>query len=134
MNVDDAERGAGDAALESLLAELKEQLSATSDVLTAIGRSTSDVDAVLGAVVDSARQLCRADVSQIHLVEDGILRLARSAGLSEAGVDFMARHPVGPDRQSLIGRVQLYGTVQQITDVLTDPDFARFDLQRLAGL
>jgi signal transduction histidine kinase/CheY-like chemotaxis protein len=137
MNVDDAERDGGDAALESLraeLAEVKEQLSATSDVLAAIGRSTSDVDAVLGAVVDSARQLCHADVSQIHLVEDKILKLARSSGLSEAAVDFMARHPVGPDRQSLLGRVQLYGTTQQITDVLMDPDYARFDLQRLAGL
>jgi signal transduction histidine kinase/CheY-like chemotaxis protein len=120
--------------LRSELAEVKDQLAATSDVLTAIGRSASDVDAVLGAVVDSARQLCHADVAQIHLVEEGILVLARSSGLSEAAVDFMARHPVGPDRQSLIGRVQLYGTVQQITDVLTDPDYARVDLQRLSGL
>jgi signal transduction histidine kinase/CheY-like chemotaxis protein len=120
--------------LQNELSEVKDQLAATSDVLTAIGRSASDVDAVLGAVVDSARQLCHADVAQIHLVEDGILVLARSSGLSEAGVEFMARHPVGPDRQSLIGRVHLYGTVQQITDVLTDPDYARVDLQRLSGL
>jgi signal transduction histidine kinase/DNA-binding response OmpR family regulator len=131
------ERGTGQADLERLqseLAEVKEQLFATSDVLTAIGRSASDVDAVLGTVVDSARRLCHADVAQIHLVEGEIVKLARSSGLSEAGVDFMARHPVGPDRQSLIGRVQLYGETQQITDVLSDPDFARFDLQRLAGL
>jgi signal transduction histidine kinase/DNA-binding response OmpR family regulator len=131
------ERGTGHADLELLQSELaavKQQLFATSDVLTAIGRSTSDVDGVLGTVVDSARQLCHADVAQIHLVEGEILRLVRSSGLSEAGVDFMARHPVGPDRQSLVGRVQLYGETQQITDVLSDPDYARFDLQRLAGL
>jgi transcriptional regulator with GAF, ATPase, and Fis domain len=137
VDVNNAEHGADQAALARLrsdLAEVKDQLSATSDVLTAIGRSASDVDAVLGTVVDSARQLCHADVSQIHLVEGEIVKLARSSGLSEAGVDFMARHPVGPDRQSLIGRVRLYGTTQQITDVLSDPDFARFDLQRLAGL
>ena len=120
--------------LRSELSEVKDQLAASSDVLTAIGRSASDIDAVLGTVVDSARQLCHADVAQIHLVEEGILVLARSSGLSEAGVDFMARHPVGPDRQSLLGRVQLYGTTQQITDVLTDPDYARVDLQRLSGL
>src|ERR1044072_7500669 len=100
--------------LRSELSEVKDQLAATSDVLTAIGRSASDVDGVLGTVVDSARQLCHADVAQIHLVEEGILVLARSSGLSEAGVEYMARHPMGPDRQSLIGRVQLYGTVQQI--------------------
>jgi signal transduction histidine kinase/DNA-binding response OmpR family regulator len=137
VDVDRENRGADDAAVEGLrteLAEVKEELFATSEVLTAIGRSASDVDAVLGTVVDSARQLCHADVAQIHLVDGKILKLARSSGLSEAGVDFMARHPVGPDRQSLLGRVQLYGTTQQITDVLSDPDYARFDLQRLAGL
>jgi signal transduction histidine kinase/DNA-binding response OmpR family regulator len=120
--------------LRTELSEVKEQLFATSDVLAVIGRSASDVDSVLGTVVESARQLCHADVSQIHLVEGEVLRLARSSGLSAAGVDLMARHPMGPDRQSLIGRVQLYGTTQQITDVLTDPDYARFDLQRIAGL
>ena len=133
MDADNQERAAFER-LQGELIEVKAQLAATSDVLTAIGRSASDVDAVLGALVDSARQLCHADVSQIHLVEDKILKLVRSSGLSEAGVEFMARHPMGPDRQSLIGRVQLYGTTQQITDVLSDPDYARFDLQRLAGL
>ncbi|HEX2362842.1 MAG TPA: response regulator [Jiangellaceae bacterium] len=135
--VDESARDAGDAVSERLrsdLADAKMQLQATSDVLTAIGRSVSDVDAILGTVVDNARRLCRADVAQIHLVEGEILKLARSSGLSEEGVDFMARHPVGPDRTSLIGRVRLYGRTQQITDVLSDPDYARFDLQRLAGL
>ena len=134
MDVSRTEPGADLERLRTELAEVKDQLFATSDVLTAIGRSASDVDAVLGTVVDSARQLCHADVAQIHLVEDGVLKLARSSGLSEAGVEFMARHPMGPDRQSLIGRVQLYGKTQQITDVLSDPDYSRLDLQRLAGL
>jgi signal transduction histidine kinase/DNA-binding response OmpR family regulator len=137
VDVDSDRSGIDRATVEGLrreLSEVKDQLFATSDVLTAIGRSAADVDAVLGAVVDSARHLCRADVAQIHLVEGEIVKLARSSGLSEAGVEFMARHPVGPDRQSLIGRVRLYGRTQQITDVLVDPDFARFELQRLAGL
>ena len=125
MDVSRTEPGADLERLRTELTEVKDQLFATSDVLTAIGRSASDVDAVLGTVVDSARQLCHADVAQIHLVEDGVLKLARSSGLSEAGVEFMARHPMGPDRQSLIGRVQLYGKAQQITDVLADPDYPR---------
>jgi signal transduction histidine kinase len=135
--VDENARDADFAVLERLrsnLADARMQLQATSEVLTAIGRSASDVDAILGTVVENARRLCGADVAQIHLVEGEILKLARSSGLSEEGVDFMARHPVGPDRTSLIGRVRLYGRTQQITDVLSDPDYARFDLQRLAGL
>jgi signal transduction histidine kinase/DNA-binding response OmpR family regulator len=135
--VDANAREGGDAGLARLrrdLADARKQVVATGEVLTAIGRSALDVDAILGTVVDSARRLCRADVAQIHLIEGEILKLARSCGLSDAGVDFMARHPAGRDRRSLIGRVALYGRTQQITDVLSDPDFARFDLQRLAGL
>ena len=68
------------ARLQNELSEVKEQLAATSDVLTAIGRSASDVDAVLGTVVDSARQLCHADVAQIRV--DG-----QTAVETEGGAD-----------------------------------------------
>jgi len=135
--VDADEREGGGAAAERLrrdLAETKEQLAATSEVLTALGRSASDLDAILWTVVEGARRLCRADVAQIHLVDGDFLRLARSTGLSKEGVAFMAANPVGPDRGSLIGRVALYGRTQQITDVLDDPDYGRFELQGLAGL
>jgi hypothetical protein len=40
------------------LAEAREQQAATSGVLAVLGR-TSDLDAVLETVVDSARHLCR---------------------------------------------------------------------------
>jgi signal transduction histidine kinase/DNA-binding response OmpR family regulator len=134
--VDANGRGAGDVddGLRRDLAEAKAQLAATSEVLTALGRSASDLDAVLGTVVGWAQRLCRADVAQIHLVEGEVLTLARSTGLSDEGVAYMALHPVGRDRTSLIGRVGLYAQPQQITDVLTDTDYGRLDFQRLAGL
>lgn len=136
MAVDANGRGAGDVddGLRRDLAEAKAQLAATSEVLTALGRSASDLDAVLGTVVGWAQRLCRADVAQIHLVEGEVLTLARSTGLSDEGVAYMALHPVGRDRTSLIGRVGLYAQPQQITDVLTDTDYGRLDFQRLAGL
>jgi signal transduction histidine kinase/DNA-binding response OmpR family regulator len=131
------ERDNGDAVVERLrrdLAEARQQLAATSEVLTSLGQSASDLDAVLGTVVQSARSLCRADVAQIHLMEGELLKLARSSGLSQEGIDYMTRHPVGSDRGSLIGRVSLYGRTQQITDVVADPDYGRMEFQRLAGL
>ena len=136
MAVDANGRGAGDVddGLRRDLAEAKAQLAATSEVLTALGRSAPDLDAVLGTVVGWAQRLCRADVAQIHLVEGEVLTLARSTGLSDEGVAYMALHPVGRDRTSLIGRVGLYAQPQQITDVLTDTDYGRLDFQRLAGL
>ena len=137
MTVHRDERDNGDAVVERLrrdLAEARQQLAATSEVLSALGQSASDLDAVLGTVVQSARSLCRADVAQIHLIEGELLKLARSSGLSQEGIDYMTRHPVGSDRGSLIGRVSLYGRTQQITDVVADPDYGRMEFQRLAGL
>jgi hypothetical protein len=70
--VDANAREGGDAGLARLrrdLADARKQVVATGEVLTAIGRSASDVDAILGTVVDSARRLCRADVAQILLDE-----------------------------------------------------------------
>ena len=116
------------------LVAVREQQAATSQVLTALGRSATDLEAILGTVVEGARSLCRADVAQIHLADGAVYRLARSCGLSPEGVDFMSRNPVGNDRGSLIGRVGLTGRTQQISDVLDDPEYGRFELQRLAGL
>ncbi len=122
------------AQLQRELAAVRQQQAATNEILAALGRSASDLATILGTVVDSARLLCRADVSQIHLVDGDVYRLARSSGLSDDVVEFMAAHPVGADRGSLIGRVGLYGRTQQIPDVLDDPDYGRAELQRIAGL
>jgi CheY-like chemotaxis protein len=127
----------GDVAGEHLrldLAEARKQLAATSEVLSALGRSASDLDAILGTVVQSARSLCRADVAQIHLMEGELIKLARSSGLSQEGIDYMTRNPVRRDRGSLIGRVGLYGRTQQITDVVADADYGRIEFQRMTGL
>jgi signal transduction histidine kinase/DNA-binding response OmpR family regulator len=131
------DRDGDDAVVEHLrrdLAEARKQLAATSEVLSALGGSASDLEAVLGTVVQSARSLCQADVAQIHLMEGDLLKLARSSGLSQEGIDYIARHPAGVDRGSLIGRVSLYGRAQQITDVVADPDYGRLEVQRLTGL
>ena len=116
------------------LVEAKTQLAATSEVLTALGRSASDLDAILGTVVENAKRLCHADVAQIHLLEGRTYRLAaRSAGLTEEFADYMRRNPALLDRSTLMGRVGLDRRAQQIVDVLADPDYGRRDYQLMAG-
>ena len=131
------ERAAGiDADIARLnrdLDEARQQLTATSEVLTALGRSASDLGPVLGTVVESARRLCKADVAQLHLVEGDEYSLASFSGLSDEYVDVLNRNPVRFDRRSLVGRVGLDRRPQQITDVLADPEYGRHELQRLAG-
>jgi signal transduction histidine kinase/DNA-binding response OmpR family regulator len=121
------------------LEEAREQLAATTEVLTTVGRSSSDLDAVLQTVVQSARRLCRSDVAEIHLVEGDRYRLASWTGHTAQYLDFVTQHPIALDRRTLIGRIGVdrlirgYGRAQQIQDVLADPEYGRYDIQQIAG-
>ena len=116
------------------LAEAQEQQAATSGVLAAIGRSASDLEAVLETVVDSARHLCRADVALIFLLEGGAYRLAFFSGvMTEENRAYLTQHPLAQDRGTLAGRVGLERRPQQIADVLADPEYGRPDIQRHGG-
>ena len=115
------------------LVDAREEIVATNEVLTAMGRSAADLDLVLGTIVESARRLCRADGVQLHLVDGPVYRLARSSGLSADFVEHMVGHPLFRDHNSLTGRVGLDRRTTQITDVLADPGYGRQDAQRIAG-
>jgi signal transduction histidine kinase/DNA-binding response OmpR family regulator len=115
------------------LAEAREQLAATSEVLAVIGRSASDLDGVLEAVVESARRLCAADVGQVFLADGDWYQFAYGSGMTPESREFIANNPVALDRGTLIGRVGLDRQATQITDVLVDPDYGRPEAQRVAG-
>ena len=105
------------------LAEVREQLGATSEVLAAIGRSASDLEGVLETVVESARKLCGADAGHVYLVDEDRYRLAYGSGMTAEYREFAAKTPVLLDRGTLVGRVALDQQATQITDVLADPDY-----------
>jgi signal transduction histidine kinase/DNA-binding response OmpR family regulator len=114
------------------LAEVREQLGATSEVLSVIGRSASDLEGVLETVVESARKLCGADAVQVFLVDGDRYRLAYGSGTTAEYREFIANNPVVLDRRTLVGRIGLDRRATQITDVLADPEY-RTDAQRMAG-
>ena len=115
------------------LVEAREHLAAVGEVLAVLGRAGSDVDAILGAVVDKARELCRADAALIYLLDQGVYHVARASGVSEEVVAYLGRYPFSLDEGTLIGRVGLTRRAGHIEDVLTDPQYARSDAQRVAG-
>lgn len=121
------------AQLRRDLLEVRDQLAATTEVLTALGRSASDPHSVLSTIVESAARLCHSQAAQIYLVEGETFQLAQSVGIDEEYLAYLAEHPLVFDRGALIGRVGLERRTEQIVDVLADPDYSRFDLQRRAG-
>jgi len=122
-----------DGLRRSDLDEARDHLAATGEILSAMGASGSDLEAVLGTVVESARRLCRADSAQIYLLENDAFRIAVATGVPDAYRDHMARHPIVADRATLAGRVTLDRRAQQIPDVLADPEYGRPDVQRVGG-
>ena len=119
--------------LQRDLSEAREHLAATSEVLTVLGRSRSDLDAILGAVVDAIRHLCRADAALIYLLDGDVYRVARTSGVPTEVSDYISAHPFTLDTQTLSGRVGLSRRPGQIQDVLLDAAYGRTDAQRVAG-
>jgi signal transduction histidine kinase/CheY-like chemotaxis protein/putative methionine-R-sulfoxide reductase with GAF domain len=115
------------------LAEVREQLTATSEVHAAIGRSASDLEGVLETVIESARKLCGADAGDVYLVDRDRYRFAYSSGMTAEYRELIAHTPALLDRGTLVGRVGLDRRATQITDVLADPHYAWTDEQRVAG-
>src|ERR1700739_221160 len=93
-------RGASTAHLENEVARLARELEeasdrqrATAEVLGAISRSKFELQSILQTVVDTASQLCRADVSVIFRLEGGVYRFAAGYSLDPAYLEHERRTP-----------------------------------------
>ena len=128
-NVDAAEH----ARVLANLAAIRDQLDAANEVLSALGRSAGDPEAVLTTLVESARRLVRSQAVLLYVLEDDVYRLIKAVGATDESIDYIRKHPIPLDRRTLIGRVGLDRTAQQIPDVLADAEFGRLDLHRVAG-
>lgn len=110
-----------------------DQFAATNAVVTALGKSAVDPDAVLDSIVESARRLCRSQAAQVFLIDGGHFSLASSVGPTARLRQYLEEHPIGLDRDTIVGRAASDRRVQQVSDVLVDPAYRRRDLQEIAG-
>lgn len=116
------------------LRDAREQLGATREILVALGRSSASPDEILDVVVDRAARLCDADAGLLNLREGDVFVLSRTSGeIPAAFLAYQRAHPVTLSRSSVVGRVALERRTQQIPDVLSDREYGRGDLQRIAG-
>ena len=111
-----------------------EQSVATHEILVALSRAGADPGEILDVIVARAARLCRAQACQLHLVDGDLIRLSRISGdFPEEFQRYSIEHPSARNRETLVGRTVEERRVQQIDDVLADPEYGRQDLQRLAG-
>ncbi len=116
------------------LTDAIERQTATAEVLKAISRTTFDLPAVLRTLVASAARLCGAGYGGIMLREGDKLRGgAIFAGTPEDEAD-MQNRLVPIDRSRISGRVVLSGHIEQIEDILADPDYDSPFLTRVSNV
>jgi GAF domain-containing protein len=111
--------------------DLEEALTfqkATGKVLEIIGRSASTLQPVLDAVVDTAADLSRADMSAVRMLRDGALHhVASSKRNDPAIVSHSQNNPILPtDRSSVAGRVAMEARTIHIPDITADPEYSYF--------
>ena len=116
------------------LGEALERQTATSEVLGVISRSTSELQPVLDMIVTTAARLCHAEWAHVlRLHADGRYHLAAASQSDEALARLIAQNPVGPGRETMVGRTALEGRPVHVPDVLQDPEYTWSEAQQKGG-
>src|SRR5688572_11070533 len=110
--------------LERQLAESRLLEQATAEVLQVISRPDFDLQAVLTSLVENAVRLCDADEGFIFRLDGDLYRLAANYGTSQEFRGCMERHPMRPERGTVVGAAAVERATVHVADVLTDPEYS----------
>ncbi|MDE3174801.1 MAG: GAF domain-containing protein [Pseudomonadota bacterium] len=109
------------------LEESLQQQTATAEVLKVISRSAFDLDAIFQTLVTTAVDLCKASSGTLCVLDGAVYRYRGMAGpeATPALQSYLEAHPLAtPTRATAAGRAILSRQVEQIADVLQEPDYA----------
>src|SRR5262249_24681132 len=96
-------------------------------------RSTFNLQTVLDTLVQSAAQLCEADIAVIGRPRGTTYYFEATYGLSPESAEFTANHPTQIDRGTISGRVLLEHKIFHIPEVLADPEYTYRAGQKISG-
>jgi GAF domain-containing protein/CheY-like chemotaxis protein/tetratricopeptide (TPR) repeat protein len=104
--------------------EALERQTATANVLKVISGSPTDVQPVFEAIAESAATLCGANFCHVFEFDGKLLHFKAQHGLTGDAADVIARAPpFAPGRTSAAARAIQSRRVEEIPDVLVDPEY-----------
>jgi adenylate cyclase len=111
-------------------------LAALGEVIRAVSSSGFDLDQVLQAIIRHATELSGADFGNI-LRPDASGRyyqmVAFHGDVKPAYLEIVSEYEYVPDRGSMIGRTLVERAPVQIVDVLADPEYTAWEIQKAGG-
>jgi signal transduction histidine kinase len=115
--------------LEKRLAEALEQQTATSEILSVIASSPTDVEPVFHTIVESAVRLCAAALGAMYHYDGHLIHFGAHHGYTPAALELVHRvFPAPAEQTSLVGRVILNRRVVHVPAYDTEADIP--DLHR----
>ena len=117
------------------LTELLEQQTAANDVLSVISSSPTDLQPVFDMIAERSARLCGARFSNVYRFDGELIHFVAHHGFSDAGFRALdSAYPIPPGRTGVTSRAIMNCKVEQIADVLEDPDYGLTDLTNSIGV
>jgi signal transduction histidine kinase len=114
------------AALRKHLAEVREQFTATSEILRVISQSPTDAQPVFDTIVRNAVRLCGGMFANVLRFDGELLHYVASSHSAPGFLRRMRdRYPMRPDKRQIAGRVVLARATVTMEDALADADYDR---------
>jgi two-component system NtrC family sensor kinase len=105
------------------LDEALERQTTTAEVLSVIASSPHDAQPVFDMIAKNAARLCKAQFCYVFRFDGELVRFAAQSGYAFTPEVFLTGYPLPPGRTSAATRSILTGAIEQIPDVLADPDY-----------
>ncbi|HZL94939.1 MAG TPA: GAF domain-containing protein, partial [Vicinamibacterales bacterium] len=106
------------------LTEALEQQTATSEILSVISSSPTDVQPVFNTIVVNAVRLCNARMGAVYRFDGELVHMVAHHNYPPEVLEVLQRmHPRPPHPDQASGRAILTRAVAQIEDMLADPQY-----------